>query len=191
MAKRVADKRRVGAALPSRSRPSKSVEWGRHPVPDAGSERTHLGLGAGGLQPGGSATEQCNRPQQTTSASLRVRISRPAAAANAGHFVLQSWRPHSRADRQRRGGGMENLPDSVTRVAEAADALGVALRATSDCSLIPGRTRRQFQSNTLDHLSLAKRWTSGRRHERCAILLREAVLLAEAAAEDGSRRSLS
>lgn len=84
---------------------------------------------------------------------------------------------------------MEHATESAARVAAAAEALGGLVRSITDCSLIPGRTRRQFRSSSLDQLLLAERW-NGDRHERCMILLRKATLLAEASAEDGSRGSL-
>ncbi|MGC4827231.1 AAA family ATPase [Micromonospora arida] len=86
--------------------------------------------------------------------------------------------------------GQEVHPsDTATRVSAAASLLAEVLKATYDSSPLPLRVRRQFRVASLAELELVRR---GRRNreERCAIALREAVLLAEAAMEDGSRGTL-
>ncbi|MET7400775.1 AAA family ATPase [Dactylosporangium sp. NPDC005572] len=79
--------------------------------------------------------------------------------------------------------------DTAERVRAAGELLGQVLTATYDCSPLPMRVRRQYRLARLNHLEVAKR-LSRNRVERCAIGLREAVLLAEAAAEDGSQGTM-
>lgn len=79
--------------------------------------------------------------------------------------------------------------DAATRVSAAASLLAEILTETYDSSPLPMRVRRQYRVASLTELELVR---GGRRNreERCAIALREAVLLAEAAVEDGSRGTL-
>ncbi len=87
------------------------------------------------------------------------------------------------------GGHNVSRSSAADRVSAAATLLAEVLNETYESSLLPARVRRQCQVAGLAEVELVK---SGRRNrqERCAIGLREAALLAEAAAEDGSRGTL-